>query len=186
MNIRIKIFIIILIFIGWFLLYKSKSKEQFDDSYATFELTSNPDDLTYVSDLTKINNKHLDCCLVEKKYVEDNKNPSGGSFKYDFQKLSNANCDLSKTVLNSSRQIFIDGENNWSNEYCTNNNNILGSCRNINKECIDFVDKKFCDDYKMTWSKKSCHDPLDFVWQDRISAPRPPASIYDGSVVLFK
>ena len=167
-------------------MYKSKSKEQFDDSYATFELTSNPDDLIYVSDLTKINNKHLDCCLVEKKYVEDNKNPSGGSFKYDFQKLSNVNCDLSKTVLNSSRQIFIDGENNWSNEYCTNNNNILGSCRNINKECIDFVDKKFCDDYKMTWSKKSCHDPLDFVWQDRISAPRPTASIYDGSVILFK
>ena len=172
MNIRIKIFIIILIFIGWFIL--NKSKEQFDDSYASFQLTPNPDNLTHVSDLTKLNNKHLECCLVEKKYVEDETNPSGGSFKYDFKKLTNVNCDLSKTVLNSSRQIFIDGENNWSNEYCTNNNNILGSCRNINKECIDFVDKNFCANYKMTWSKKSCHDPLDFVWEDRTSALRPP------------
>jgi hypothetical protein len=133
----------------------------------------------------------LNCCLVEKKYIEDNKNTpiklrnsTGGHFKYVYTKLEDEKCDLKLFRLDNNKQLFFDGVNNWSNNYCKVNNskNVLGSCRLNSKECIDFVDKNYCDKYKMTWSEKTCHDPLDFVWKDPIKLNK---STDDGTFKMF-
>jgi hypothetical protein len=60
----------------------------------------------------------------------------------------------------------------------------LGSCRNINKECIDFVDKEYCDKYHMTWSIKTCRDPLEYKWIDKINFIKPESK-NDGSYIMF-
>lgn len=60
----------------------------------------------------------------------------------------------------------------------------LGSCRNINKECIDFVDKDYCDRYHMTWSTKTCRDPLEYKWIDKINFIKPESK-NDGSYIMF-
>ena len=36
----------------------------------------------------------------------------------------------------------------------------LGSCRNGYNECIEFVDKEFCNKYNMLWSNQTCNDPI--------------------------
>ena len=33
----------------------------------------------------------------------------------------------------------------------------LGSCRNVDRECIDFVNKKTCDKYEMRWEPVPCN-----------------------------
>jgi hypothetical protein len=117
----------------------------------------------------------LNCCLVEKKYVNDTTNDLGGNFKYEYKKLDNENCDLKLFKLDQNKQVLYDGINDWSNNNCVDNNNILGSCRNNNKECIDFVTKDFCDKYNkyneynksMIWSNKTCQDSLEYVWNDK-------------------
>ena len=39
----------------------------------------------------------------------------------------------------------------------------LGSCRDRNFECLDFIDKKTCDKYKgYTWSTKTCMENIKF------------------------
>jgi hypothetical protein len=82
--------------------------------------------------------------------------------------------------------LLLDGVNNWSNENCNNENTTLGSCRLINNECIEFVDKKFCDSVPgMTWSTKTCNNPLDFVWEDRIIRNVPKKDKDDGSYIMF-
>ena len=51
-----------------------------------------------------------------------------------------------------------------SNTYLTEDKQkFLGSCRNLNFECLDFVDKKTCDKYNgYTWSQKTCMENIDF------------------------
>ncbi len=140
---------------------------------------------TYTSSLTYNPKLKMSCCLVKKKYLPNN-NLYGGAFKYTYKPLENENCDLKLYRLDSNAQLFIDGENNWSNQNCkTNaNNNKLGSCRNINKECIDFVTQDYCSKYKMTWSEKTCHDPLEYKWVDRINLKLPKLKD-DGAYVMF-
>ena len=41
----------------------------------------------------------LSCCLIEKKYLPDQTNEFGGSFKYKFKKLENENCDLKLLIF---------------------------------------------------------------------------------------
>ena len=103
----------------------------------------------------------MSCCLVEKKF-------GPGNFDYSFTKLHNEFCNPKQYDLTSNKQLFIDGENNWSNKKHCQKNKKIGSCRNINKECVDYVDKEYCDKYKMVWSNKTCHDSLDYIWTDRI------------------
>lgn len=138
-----------------------------------------------ISELTHqpvINRK---CCLIEKKYVPDSNNEYGGNFKYIYKKLSNKNCNLNLFHLDNNKQLFFENENNWSNDNCDNDiKNNIGSCRNINKECVDFVDKTFCEQYKMTWSEKTCNNSLDYIWHD-IQPPRTPINIDDGIFKMF-
>lgn len=126
------------------------------------------------------------CCIVEKKYLPDKSNLFGGNFKYLYSNKENKDCDPSLYDLNNNKQILIDGMNNWDNNKCNEQNSIIGSCRLINNECIDFVDKEFCDKYpNMIWSKKTCNNPLQFIWQDRIIRDVPDIDKDDGTFVMF-
>ena len=127
------------------------------------------------------------CCLVEKKYIENSDSLYKGKFTYIYNKLKDSQCNPELYRLDSNTQLFINNENKWlpsfyplekneinqqnlfiSNDFCNENKNI-GSCRHINKECIDFVDKQLCDKYNMTWSNKTCNEALDFKWEDPIN-----------------
>jgi len=150
---------------------KSKKFENFEIQADNVDKTT---ESPYKPDICLEPSKQIDCCLLSKKYNVDN-----GQFTYTYTKLENENCDLKLFRLDSNKQLFFEGENNWSNEKCSNKNKIIGSCRNINKECIDFVDKEFCDKYKMVWSNKTCHDPLDYNWIDTNKISSPQADIND-------
>ena len=84
------------------------------------------------------------------------------SFEYSYTKLNNEKCNPDLHRLDSNTQLLFDIDNNWPEDFCTNNNNKLGSCRIINKECIDFVTQDFCDNYNMEWSNKTCNDSIIF------------------------
>jgi len=127
------------------------------------------------------------CCLVEKKFVKDKSLGSlyHGKFKYNFTILNNDKCQDELYNLDSNKQLLHHNQNNWNNKYCNNNSNYLGSCRRSNKECIDFVSKDFCDKYKeMEWIPKTCHDKLDFVWEDKINFKIP--NFKNDTFIMFK
>jgi hypothetical protein len=129
---------------------------------------------------------NIKCCFVEKKYLPDNNYLNGGNFKYVYTNKENNECDPSLYDLNNNQQLLIDGVNNWSNEKCNEQSTNLGSCRLINNECVDFVDKKFCDSVpEMNWSNKTCNNPLEFVWKDRIIRNVPERDKDDGSYIMF-
>lgn len=125
------------------------------------------------------------CCLVEKKYLSDDKSLHGGNFKYVYTSKENKDCNISLYDISSNKQLLIDGVNDWSNEKCSDKSE-LGSCRMINNECIDFVNKDFCDKVPgMVWSEKTCNNPLEYVWQDRIVRNIPERDKNDGSYNMF-
>ena len=193
------IIIILILFISILFLFNiGNLKESFDivgnNVYSVFEApyksdydTSKP---VYINDLSLQPVSNINCCLVEKEYLPDSNNEFGGQFKYTFNKLSNDKCDSKLYKLDANKQLLIDGENNWSNNLCTNNklnpkpDLVIGSCRNVNKECIDFVDKPFCDNYKMVWSERTCNQPLDYTWLDRINRNLPKLPTTE-TVVFF-
>ncbi len=191
--------IILLLIISIFLICIINKKELFEmfdilnsidttntDTNAEYksQKTTESTKTTYSSSLTYYPKLSMKCCLVEKKYLPDNTKMFGGKFQYTYKPLENENCDLKLYRLDSNKQLFIDGENNWSNQICNANNKQLGSCRNVNKECIDFVSKDYCSKYKMTWSEKTCHDPLEYKWVDRINLKLPKLKD-DGTYVMF-
>jgi hypothetical protein len=109
----------------------------------------------------QFSNNNINCCHVQKIYSEDSNNINGGNFKYIYNKLENDQCNKNEYPNNFiSSELLIDGENNWDNKYCNNDSKYLGSCRFANKECIDFVSKDFCDNYKLTWSELTCNNPI--------------------------
>lgn len=88
------------------------------------------------------------CCLVKKEL---------NMAKYKYQKYNDLDCDIDNFILDNNNQLLFDGINNWNNNECNDNSIFLGSCKNNNLECFDFIDKKTCDDYKLTWSNKPCY-----------------------------
>ena len=146
--------------------------------------------MTDIVPFTKEINSDLNkkCCLIEKKYVPvpDNNSLYGGNFKYNYTSLENEKCNIELYDVNNNKQLLIDGVNNWSNDNCSEKNTVLGSCRMINNECIDFVDKEFCSKIPgMVWSSKTCQNPLEYVWQDKITRSIPEKDKNDGSFEMF-
>jgi len=92
------------------------------------------------------------CCLVNKVFDEKKNN-----FVYQYKKLNSCKSnDLRNTHMHN---IFIDNVNNWSNSNCQQpetNKEILGSCKNVNFECKDFMTKEECQKFNMEWYKDSC------------------------------
>lgn len=181
---------IIFVFTGLNELFEPIASNQYiiwEQDYKSDTDKSKPD---YYSQLDYKKVPEISCCLVEKKYLPSPDNFTGGDFKYTFTKKSGMACDLSNYNLNSNKQVLIEGDNGWSNQFCTNfansaNSKQIGSCRNINKECIDFVDKDFCDKYRMKWSNKTCHNPLEFTWVDPINLSLPDLKPSDGTFKMF-
>lgn len=94
------------------------------------------------------------CCLVTKVY---NKNKD--EFEYNYKKLDS--CDYNMLKDNHSH-LFVQGISGWNNNKCKkpdiiNDTDILGSCRNINFECKDFMTNKECAKFNMEWTDKTCY-----------------------------
>jgi len=109
------------------------------------------------------NNKANNCCLVSKEFVDN-------EFKYKYEEKED--CDLNKYNLNSNQTLI--------NNTCNNIKDKIGSCRRSNFECIDFVDKDFCDKYNnMQWYNKTCHSMIPYVFDDRykIVLPEIPSKL---------
>jgi hypothetical protein len=193
MHINLILFVILIAIIIFINL--KESFEQFNpvssNQYSTWEKDYKSDtdktQPTFYSQLDYNKVPKINCCLVEKKYLPDPNDLNEGSFKYLFTKKSGSQCDSSNYNLNSNSQLLIEGDNGWSNSLCSNTagSKQIGSCRNINKECIDFVDKKFCDKYRMKWSSKTCHQPLEFTWIDPINIDLPTKKPGDGTFKMF-
>ncbi len=158
-----------------------------EQNYQNYKSDTDKTQPTYYSQLDYNKVPEINCCLVEKKYIPNPGDMYDGNFKYTFTKKSGSECNSSEYNLNSNSQLLIDGENGWSNSFCSNTSESkqIGSCRNINKECIDFVDKKFCDKYRMKWSSKTCHQPLEFTWVDPINIDLPTKKPGDGTFKMF-
>jgi hypothetical protein len=116
--------------------------------------------------IEKLSSNKKTCCLIKKQYIKDNNHPYGGDFNYVINKMQDKYCNYDLYILNDIQQLYVNDDNK-----CNINN--IGSCRNFNKECIDFVDKNFCDKYNMTWSNKTCQHPLEFEWKDPIKIILP-------------
>jgi hypothetical protein len=134
----------------------------------------NQEAIKFESDLTK---EELDddreCCLVERVYGPSYNSIYGANFSYVYNPLKGAQCDRKKHNINNTKQLFMVGENGWTNDKCSINK--LGSCRLANKECIDFMEKEKCAKYRMTWSDLTCANQLPYEWSNRESIPRPVA-----------
>lgn len=153
-----------------------------DNFYPKVNIDNN--NYTEIKDLVYSDSK-VSCCLIKKSFQPNPNNMYGGNFVYLFEKKFNENCDTNRYNEDSSTQLLIDNLNNWSNDMCNSEAKKIGSCRNINKECIDFVSKDFCDKYKMTWSDKTCNQPLDFKWIDPIKLKIPDKNPDLGVFKMF-
>lgn len=170
MNILLLLIIIFIIII----LFNCKNTEKMTDV------------VPYSNEEELIPEPNTSCCLVEKKYLPNDNSLYRGDFKYMYSPKKNEMCNPSLYDLNNNQQLLIDGVNNWSNKNCNDQNTFLGSCRNINNECIDFVDQQFCNQISgMVWSGKTCQNPLEYVWQDRIIRSVPEKDKNDGSFIMF-
>jgi hypothetical protein len=136
-----------------------------------------------------INNDHTtdnliydnSCCLVSKNYTQY-------GFLYNYTPLENENCNINNHELDHNNQLMFNNLNYWDNKYCKNNldDQILGSCKNNNFECFDFVTKQQCIEYannlklnyflkfdtnrkkiNVTWSEKTCEGkiPYNIIWK---------------------
>jgi hypothetical protein len=112
------------------------------------------DNTDYNNNYSLLKNDSKNCCLVNKDIYND----------YNFEKLyGNEQCNVNSYDLNENRQLLIDGVNGWDNNYCANNldNQPLGSCRNNNKECVNFINKTKCESINgLEWSEKPCSVPI--------------------------
>ena len=158
----------------------------------------------YDSEVSDAKYKHVNCCLIENKFVpieNDNNNYiNSQKFTYTYTKLKDDMCDMKLYDLNMNKQLFIDGEYGWTNDLCKETKtkekfvNItptpyvkknIGSCRYANKECINFIDKETCTKLNLDWSEKSCYEMLPFVFKDKVAIQKPKFTNGDGTVDLF-
>jgi hypothetical protein len=86
---------------------------------------------------------HIDCCLVEKKFIKVPKNNEpllpankmlsekefviiknnedymdSGDFVYTYTRLKDDQCNANLYQLDSNKQLMIYGENGWNNNMC--------------------------------------------------------------------
>ena len=135
-------------------------------------------DMTNIEDsygeiITKQKNPYIQkkCCLVTKVY-----NNKKDEYEYKYKKLDTCNYN---TLNNNHSQLFVEGINGWNNKKCkkpdhSKDNNILGSCKNINFECKDFMTSKECKKYNMEWTDKTCYTKY-----------QKPFTITDRTVTTF-
>jgi hypothetical protein len=97
------------------------------------------------------------CCLVKKVF-------DGNDFKYIYNKYYNDDCNIDNFELDHNNQLLFEGYNGWSNEYCSNDSNILGSCQHYDFECIDFVSKETCENYNKNIPADRLNRKVVYSW----------------------
>ena len=109
-----------------------------------------------------LNQEKGKCCLVEKK-VDKN------GFYYHYSIIdcdNNIEKNLNENRLLTEKQYPL----NMCNYYDSKDikfSKKLGSCRRVNHECLDFVNKKTCDKYDgMRWEPVPCNMPI--LYQNKI------------------
>ena len=98
-------------------------------------------------------NESTECCEIKKIVLTNN------NFGYNY----NLNENCSRNFNSNSRHIFkneIIDNKPFTLDKCSKKNNLIGSCRRIGFECVDFVTPEDCKKYNMTWSDKTCHDKI--------------------------
>jgi hypothetical protein len=213
-----KIYLILIIGVILTLLLH-RCKEHFNNIYHEYKSVTDKSPPSYESDLSFTSSPTMNCCLITKEYVED-LDPSSlyqGTFVHKYKKLSDDKCNMNLYKLDSNKQLFIEGDNNWSNLSCNDttqqkepfDNNyakilmesdldqntpiitqppkaqILGSCRFANKECFDYVDKKFCDRFNMDWSPKTCNEMIEYKFIDKVKNHIPTFDYEDSVINMF-
>jgi hypothetical protein len=177
--------IIVFAFDNYFEQFEPVSSNQQYSEFSNYIGDNDKNLSEYYSQLDYKKIPNINCCLVKKKYLPSSTGLYQGDFIYTYKIKSGDECNSSNYNLDSNNQILIDGENGWSNNFCNNQEKKLGSCRNINKECIDFVDKDFCDKYRMKWSSKTCHQPLEYTWIDPIKISSTKSQLTDSTFKMF-
>lgn len=175
-----KIILILLIacIVLWICSYIPKYKEYFDVVYYDSSTFQNECNVKSVYDNTTIHydtglsyndnidmgKEHINCCLVEKKFVKIPKNnkpllPSdnmmsekefaiiknnedymnSGEFEYTYTKLKDDKCNINLYQLDSNKQLMIEGENDWNNNMCkSTDSKLIGS---LSEKSQDFSGK---------------------------------------------
>lgn len=113
------------------------------------------------------NDTFKNCCKVSLVFDSNKK-----KFVYKYEKLNE--CKYDEFVNNNTSNLFVDGINNWSQDYCKEQNNdnekILGACKNFNFSCKDFSRKEECNKFGMEWFPETCrkpyHKPLEIKYYD--------------------
>jgi hypothetical protein len=108
--------------------------------------------LSNLSNYSNINESNK-CCEIKKIVLTNNK------FAYNYKVNEDCRRDYNSNFRNIFENEIIDNKP-FTLDKCSNENNLVGSCRRIGFECVDFVTPEDCKKYKMTWSDKTCHDKL--------------------------
>ena len=165
------IYLIILIILIWFFkeLFEKRTEKFIPIEENKYPLAYQQipfKDLDFTKNLDKPMPDSL-CCKITRKMDKET-----GKWYYDYKKMKGEKCkpyNNNLPELNKTEYYYV-GSKNWdSNDKCSNSylskdgQVYLGSCRNLNFECLDFVDKKTCAKYPgYTWSNKTCMENIKF------------------------
>lgn len=100
--------------------------------------------------------KNAKCCLVEKEIGKDNK------YYYKYTKQTGYDCDpnLVYSPLNK-KELFQQKDKSIKN-FCSKEHLKIGSCKRLNFECSEFINKKTCDKFSnMEWFPDTCEIMID-------------------------
>ena len=98
-------------------------------------------------------NESTECCEIKKIVLTNN------NFGYDYNLNENCSRDFNSNFRHIFKNEIIDNKP-FTLDKCSNKNNLIGSCRRIGFECVDFVTPEDCKKYQMKWSDKTCHNQL--------------------------
>ena len=117
------------------------------------------EDLTNYSNL----NESAKCCEMKKIVLPNN------TFGYEFNIKENCRRNYNSNNRHIFENEIIDNQP-FTLDKCNSDNKLIGSCRKIGFECMDFVTPEDCKKYQMKWSDKTCHNklPLDIVYPDYV------------------
>jgi hypothetical protein len=106
-------------------------------------------------------NESKKCCEIKKVVLPNN------TFGYEYKVKENCRRDYNSNIRHIFENEIIDNQP-FSLDKCSNENKLIGSCRKIGFECMDFVTPEDCKKYQMKWSDKTCRDNLsvDIVYPD--------------------
>lgn len=111
-----KIYLILIIaIILTYIIPKLCNNEMFDtlETPQQFKSIYDKTPKQYQSNLSFTSSPHMNCCLVERKLsLKDKK------FAYKYTMMKDDQCNINLYNMDNSKQLFIEGDNNWTNLSC--------------------------------------------------------------------